>query len=103
MGETLWMDREPGDMNKGMIVDDVSDQIGDGGGVLLIHEGKPDWISFPKTGEKMRCIEQKKFKIACPSCKVDVEGSVATVTGSMGELHLLDCPACKQFVWFKLP
>jgi hypothetical protein len=92
MSETLWDQKKPGEAGNG--VADVSDQLGDN--ALLIYD-RPDWVRHPTTGAQLRVIDQRRVKTNCPMCKAEVTG---TLTEAKGGLKCLDCPSCKQFVWF---
>lgn len=94
MSDVIWKDRLPGEAGR-FRVDDVSDQLGEG--ALLMHDGKPDWVRHPITQQQLRCLSQGRGAMTCPLCKKPVTG---VVTEAEGGIANLDCPSCKQYVWF---
>jgi len=95
MNDTLWFNRSPGENPN---CDDVSDQVGEP--CLLVHDGRADWVRHPQTGEKLRVKATFRAQYPCPNCREDC---MAKTTELEGNLHVRDCPACHQFVFFKLP
>lgn len=95
MNDTLWFDRKPGEDPP---CDDVSEQMGEP--CLLVHGGQADWVRHPQTGEQLRVQATFRSKYPCPNCNADVE---AKTTKLEGNIHVRDCPACQQFVFFNLP
>ena len=92
---TTWAKREPGEGDA--ITYDVSEEMGVPGyeGAIMIAP-TPDWIKHPTTGAKLRVTAKARHDVTCPMCHTKVTGSIV----SADDLHCLDCPSCKQYVWF---
>ncbi len=97
---TNWFERTEEDIGKEKFAD-VLEPDEFGGGAMLLHDGRPDWVKHPTTGVQLKVTDHKKYKVTCPSCKAeDIVGTVTTVDNGGSDLHCLACPSCRQFVWF---
>jgi len=79
-------------------VKDVSDQLGEGGGALLI--GGPSWIRTPPElgGKKMYISKQGMVDMNCPVCRRQRPVYVFKLEENV---HVSCCENCKQYGWFK--
>jgi len=78
------------------MVEDVSEQIGDGGGALLI--GGPQWVMTPPElgGKKVYIKSQCYMAGPCPVCK---QGTEVFVYALEDGLYCSCCQLCHQYVW----
>jgi hypothetical protein len=93
---TRWFTKESGE--SGNNVYDVSEDLNPGGSAVLVAN-KPDWLKHPTTGEKIKIIDQRTEPVTCPKCGVSV---ITTVTFAEGGLCVIDCTACRQYIWLQL-
>ena len=80
------------------MVKDVSEQIGDGGGALLI--GGPQWLVAPPEigGKKVYIKSQGYVDGPCPVCK---QGTRTFVYVLEDNLCCSCCERCGRYGWFK--
>lgn len=97
---TIWRDEKAGGLHPDTVAIDASEEFVPEGGegvAVLICENVPDWVIRPDTGEKLRVKSKEQVNMTCPLCKEVVSAPVLRVEGDLG---VLDCQNCKQFIWF---
>lgn len=88
-------------------VEDVSEEVGEGGGALLMYD-KPDVTRDPQTGGVVPVLDvfQPDEPMTCPKCggQSKLPVIVAACDGKPDKVWVvMQCPSCNQFVWKQLP
>lgn len=94
--DTLWKNRRAGDGVRLPGVEDISEELGERGGALLISTGVPDWVRHPQTGAQLRVLGVRRVA-ACPKCRRPVSAEALSLEGNVS---VLDCPHGCGYVWW---
>lgn len=96
MSNSFWRERIPGNLGERITTEHIPeiDQH-----AILTYNNIPDWVRRPDTGEQLRVLDHGELNITCPMCKAEVTGNALALEQNV---TVLDCPACKQFVFMRL-
>lgn len=103
--DTIWRSKRPGEKLGDEMIN-VSDEMGDGGGALLVNPGGvPDWVRDPSGNKvKVKTILRLSDARPCGKCGAELpagqEVVVAEVHGDATKLWFVyACPSGCGFVW----
>jgi hypothetical protein len=99
--DILWSDSAPGEVGPGINVARVKGERG----VLLLHQGAPDWIVDPATGSRVRVSDSAAVAdFDCHKCGTSIAGPTlvmfypSQLNAHRGTCFVYACPHCNQWI-----
>lgn len=101
---TIWTERTAGE--SAPIGTPTADLVPEEPTAVLIHDGVPDWVKDPTTGQQARVEGIMRWHSPCPRCQTHIRGK-ALVAKRPGhpdqQLLVLECPAEKTYLFMSRP